>query len=125
MNSKFTTIIRRLLGLLLIIFGSNMFWHFIPLSNPAGPASKFLNLLNGIAFIFPVVGALEIVVGIMLLLKKWDAFALILMAPVTINILLFHLFLDIPGREMAILVAVLNGILIYKNRKAYSPLFIR
>ena len=125
MNSKFTTITRRLLGLLLIVFGSNKFWHFIPLSHPSGSASHFLNSLTAAGYFFPIVGALEILIGMMLLMKLWDAFALILMTPITVNILLFHLFLDIPGLGIAILVAALNGILIYKNRKIYSPLFIK
>ena len=125
MNSKFTSITRRLLGLLLIVFGSNKFWHFIPLPHPSGSASHFLNSLHTTGYIFPIIGAMEIIIGLMLLTKKWDAFALILMTPITINILLFHFFLDIPGLGFAILVALLNGILIYKNRKVYRPLFIQ
>jgi hypothetical protein len=59
----------------------------------------------------------------MLLLKKWVAFALILLAPISINILLFHLFLDIPGLSVALLVMVFNTILIFKHWQQYKPLF--
>lgn len=124
MNSKFTTIIRVLLGLILVVFGSNKFLHFIPFEAPTGGAGDFMGSLNETGYIFPVVGVLEVLIGIMLLVKKWVPFALILLAPISINILLFHMFLDLPGVSVALLVAVLNAILIYKHWRLYRPLFV-
>jgi uncharacterized membrane protein YphA (DoxX/SURF4 family) len=119
----FTKIVRILLGIMLVIFGANKFLHFIPMEAPTGSAGEFMNSLGATGYIFPVVGVLEVLIGIMLLVKKWIAFALILLAPISINILLFHLFLDIPGIGGALLIAVLNGILIYKHWIQYKPLF--
>ena len=90
---------------------------------PTGSAGDFMNSLGTTGYIFPVVGVLEVVIGIMLLLKKWVAFGLILLAPIAVNILLFQLFLDIPGVAVALLVTVFNGILIYKHWQQYKPLF--
>lgn len=123
MNSQFSFLVRFALGIMLIVFGSNKFLHFIPLPLPTGAAGDFMNSLGATGYIFPVVGVLEVCIGIMLLLKKWVAFSLILLAPISINIVLFHLFLDIPGVSLALLVAVLNGVLIYKHWKQYTPLF--
>lgn len=123
MNSMFTKIVRILLGIVLIVFGANKFLHFIPMEVPTGSAGDFMNSLNATGYIFPFVGVLEVLIGVMLLLKKWVAFALILLAPISINILLFHLFLDIPGVAVALLVAIFNGILIYKHWKQYKSLF--
>jgi hypothetical protein len=74
-------------------------------------------------YVLKVIGALEVIIGIMLISKKWTAFALVLLAPISINILLFHLFLDLPGLTVALLIAVLNGVLIYKHWTQYTPLF--
>jgi putative oxidoreductase len=74
-------------------------------------------------YILKTVGVLEIFIGLLLLLKKWVAFALILLVPISINILLFHIFLDASGIAGALVVAVLNGILIYKHWMQYKPLF--
>lgn len=115
MNSKFTLLVRIVLGIILVIFGSNKFLHFLPFA----PVPEMEN----IEYILPIVGVLEVFIGVMLLLKKWVAFVLILLAPISINILLFHLLLDIPGASIAFLVVLLNGILIYKRWKYYSPLF--
>jgi len=123
MNSMFTKIVRIALGLALVVFGANKFLHFIPMEPPTGAAGEFMNSLGATGYIFPIVGMLEVVIGALLLLKKWIAFALILLAPISINILLFHLFLDIPGAAIALLVTVFNGVLIFKHWQQYKPLF--
>lgn len=123
MNSMFTKIARIVLGLMLLVFGANKFLHFIPMEAPTGSAGEFMNSLGATGYIFPVVGILEVIIGAMLLLKKWVAFALILLAPISINILLFHLFLDIPGLSFALLIVVINSILIFKHWQQYKPLF--
>jgi len=123
MNSQFTLLVRIALGITLIVFGSNMVHPFIPLPPPTGQAADFMNSLGATGYIFPVVGVLEILIGVLLLLKKWVAFALILLVPISLNILLFHLFLDIPGVSLALLVVLFNAILIYKHWKQYTPLF--
>lgn len=82
-----------------------------------------MNSLGATDYIFPVVGFLEVIIGIMLLLKKWVAFALIVLVPISLNILLFHLFLDIPGAPIALVIVLFNGILIFKHWQQYKPLF--
>lgn len=120
----FTKIVRIALAVLLIIFGANKFLHFIPMPPMVGPAGDFMNSLGATGYIFPVVGILEVFVGVMLLLRKWVPFVLIVLAPISINIVLFHVFLNIPGVGAALLVAVLNATLIYKNWRSYKALFI-
>lgn len=123
MNSKFTKFARILLGLMLIIFGANKLFQFLPIPPATGAAGDFLNSLGSTGYIFPVIGILEIGIGILLLVKKWVPFALIVLAPISFNILLFHLFLDIPGLGIALLVVLFNTILIYKHWEKYRPLF--
>jgi hypothetical protein len=121
----FTRIVRVTLGTGLVVFGSNMIHPFLPLDQPDAntAAGQFMNSLNATGYIFPIVGGLEVLIGIMLLFKKWMAFALILLAPISINILLFHLFLDIPGLSIALLIVIFNATLIFKHWTQYKPLF--
>lgn len=123
MNSMFTKIVRILLGLLLILFGANKFFGFIPLPELPDKAASFMTSLGATGYVLKTVGFLEIIIGTLLLLKKWVAFALTLLAPISINILLFHLFLDVNGIGGALLIAVLNGMLIYKHWSQYKSLF--
>lgn len=121
----FTKIARIALGSALVVFGANMIHPFIPMDHPdtASKAGQFMNSLGATGYIFPVVGFLEVIIGLMLLLKKWVAFALILLAPISINILLFHLFLDIPGSPVALVILLFNAVLIFKHWQQYKPLF--
>lgn len=123
MNSMFTKIVRILLGILLVLFGTNKFFGFIPLPELPEKAASFMTSLGATGYVLKTVGFLEIIIGVLLLLKKWVAFALTLLAPISINILLFHLFLDVNGITGALLVAVLNGMLIYKHWTQYKSLF--
>jgi putative oxidoreductase len=124
MNSKFTMIVRIVLGIVLVVFGSNNFLNFLPMDAPTGPAGEFMNSLGATGYIFPVIGILEVFIGILLLLKQWVPFAAILLVPLSLNILLFHLFLDIPGVIVAFVVVILNVILLYKHWRLYRPLFV-
>lgn len=119
----FTKIVRILLGIILILFGANKFIRFIPLPELPEQANNFMTSLGQTGYILKIVGVLEIIIGSLLLMKKWVAFALNLLAPISINILLFHVFLDLKGIGGALLVAVLNGILIYKYWTHYKTLF--
>lgn len=123
MNSQFTKIVRILLGVILLVFGLNKFHPFIPLPQPPEAAVNFMNSLAETGYVLYVVAFFEVIIGVMLLAKKWVPFAILLLAPISLNILLFHMFLDVPAIATAIVVVALNGILIYKYRQKYSPLF--
>ena len=123
MNSTFTTILRIILALGLLVFGLNKFIGFMPAPELLENAANFMQSLQATGYVLPIVGALEIFIGFLLLIKKWVPFALLLLAPISVNIVLFHLFLDLPDIAGAVVVAVINVILIYKYWKVYRPLF--
>ncbi|MBX2826721.1 MAG: DoxX family membrane protein [Flavobacteriaceae bacterium] len=123
MNSTFTTILRFILGLSLLVFGLNKFFGFLTMFEMPQAAFNFLESLKNTGYVFYLIAIIEIGVGLLLILKKWVPFALIVLAPISINILLFHIFLNISGSLVAIIIMLCNIILIYKYWKAYRPLF--
>lgn len=123
MNSTFTKILRVILGLILLVFGVNKILNFMPMFEMPNAAANFMESLKSSGYVFYVVAIIEIGVGLLLLLNKWVPFALIVLAPVALNILLFHLFLDVSDIYVAIVIATFNSILIYKYWRAYKPLF--
>lgn len=123
MNSQFTKIVRILLGLILIVFGANKLYPFIPLPQPSPEAAGFMESLANTGYVLTIVAVFEIIIGLLLLLKIWVPFVLLLLIPLSLNILMFHLFLDVPSIGTAILVVVMNVILLYKHRQKYRPLF--
>ena len=62
-----TIVVRSLLGLMFVVFGLNIFFHFMPQPPPPeGPARNFITALADSHY-FYVVGALEVVGGALLL----------------------------------------------------------
>lgn len=121
MNSKLTMILRFLLAIVLIVFGSNKFFNFIPMDAP--PEGSFMAALIATGYMIPLIGLSELIPGILLLINKWKGLALIWLAPISINIVLFHIKYDVSTIGPGALVAVLNVILIYTNWKKFKTLF--
>jgi len=114
-------IARYLLGLLFLVFGSNMFLHFIPMGPmPPGVAGQFSAALFA-AHYFNVVGAIMVVSSILLLINRYVPLGLILLAPILVGILFVHI-LFAPGLPMALIVAALWILTAWPVRSAFSGL---
>ena len=115
-------IVRVLLGLMFVVFGSNIFLHFIPMPPlPATLARDFSKALMQSHYIY-VVGLLQVIGGLLLLTGRYVPLGLTLLGPVIVNILLFHIFLDRSGLPMAIIVAVLALFLLWRYRTNFAGL---
>jgi putative oxidoreductase len=117
------TVARYVLGLAMLVFGANKFFHFMP--NPELPeaAGAFMGALDGSGYIFPILGIAYVIAGLCLVLNKAVPFALIVLVPVSINIVAFHLTFAPEGILFAAVVAVLNLLLIYANWDRLKSLF--
>jgi uncharacterized membrane protein YphA (DoxX/SURF4 family) len=97
-----TIIVRILLGLMFVVFGLNGFLHFIPMGDPPkGLAGEFVNALMNTSYI-KVVAGLQVAGGLLVLSGRFLPLGLLLLGPVIVNILLFHLFLEPKGLGMAL-----------------------
>jgi putative oxidoreductase len=109
-----------LLALVYLIFGLDFFLKFINMPPMEGTAGTFIGVLYSTGFL-GLVKVLEIVLGLLLVLPATRKLALVLIAPVSLNILLFELFIvHQPG--IGILLVLLNGFAIYQHRKSYMPI---
>jgi putative oxidoreductase len=116
-----TIIVRSLLGLVFVVFGSNAFLQFIPAPPPQGLAGDFTKALF-VSHYFYVVAVLQIAGGALLLLGRFVPLGLTLLGPVIVNILLFHIFLEPTGLTVAVVVSALALFLLWANRQAFSGL---
>jgi len=114
MNS-ITMIARYLLGLAMLIFGANKFLNFMPAPELPEAAGAFMGALAGSGYIFPTLGVVYILAGLLLVLNKAVPFALVMLVPVSFNIVAFHLAYAPEGILFAAVVAILNLFLIYTN----------
>jgi len=120
---KITTIIARvLLGLMFVVFGSNIFLHFIPMpEQKPSLATDFGKALMESHYMY-VIGFLQVSGGLLVLIGRYVPLGLTLLGPVIVNILLFHIFLEPTGLPMAIIVGLLSLFLLWRYRANFAGL---
>jgi putative oxidoreductase len=113
---------RVLLGLLFTVFGLHGFFHFsfIPMPEMSEAGGAFMGGLMGTGYFMTVVKGVELLAGLMILTGRFLPLGLVLLAPVTVNILLFHIFLDPAGMGMAIFIVAMQLFLAWSYRDSYS-----
>jgi putative oxidoreductase len=116
-------IARILLGLIFFVFGLNGFLFFIPMGPPpAGLAGQFVGALFQSHYLV-VVSGIQVIGGALLLVNRYVPLALVILGPVIVNILLFHIFLEPKGLAIAVLVALLWVIVAISARRYLSGIF--
>jgi putative oxidoreductase len=116
-------IARILLGLIFLVFGLNGFLHFIHMPPPTGLALQYFIVLStshymALAFLLQVIG------GALLLANRFVPLALILLGPVLVNILLFHVLMAPEGLPLALVATLLWAIVFYSVRHAFRGVFV-
>ena len=120
MKDKINIASRFLLGFILTLFGLNKFLGFLPMPPLPPEAGEFMMALAKSGYILPIVGVVQIFVGVLLLSGRFVPLALLLLAPISVNIISFHLFLDIAGIGGAAMVTILNIYLLWQNKDKYQ-----
>ena len=120
-----TLIARLLLGLICVVFGLNAFLNFLNMGPmPSGLAGQFMGALFQSHYYWVVAG-LQVAGGLLLLVNRFVPLALVLLGPVIVNIILYHVFLNSSGAALAIVVVILWGIVFYSYRQYFSSIFVQ
>jgi putative oxidoreductase len=117
-----STIARILLGVLFLVSGLNGFLQFIKLPPTTGAAAQFMGALF-VSHEIAVIMALEGIVGVLLLVNRFVPLALFLLAPVIVNIVLFHAFMAPDGLSTALIASVLWVLTALGVRGIFKELF--
>lgn len=124
MKPKFVIGARLLLGLLFFVFGLSGFFNFLPQPELDPKAIEFATALAQTGYMFVLIKSIEILVGILLLTGVAIPFALVLLAPVALNILLFNLILTFsPG--LPVVIWALGLFLAWNYKEKFAPLFTK
>ena len=109
-------------GIFWVVFGVNGLFHLFPV--PAAPADSayFLEALDRTAYVMPLIYSLQVIVGVLLLLRAWVPLALLMLGPITANIVLYDLMLNPKGLTVGIIIAAVHAVLLWRSRVAYAPL---
>jgi len=118
------TAARILMGLAFFVFGLNGFLHFIPQPSTPMPegAVAFAGALMKSGYMFPLIMFTQLLVGVLLLANRFVPLALALIAPVLVNIIAFHAFLEPSGIGPGAVLLVLELYLAWSYRGAYRTM---
>lgn len=122
-ESKVTIAARWALGLLFGVFGLNGFLHFLPMPAPEGEAGAFMGALAATGYMFPLIKGTEVVAAGLLLSGRWPALALLLLAPIVVNIVAFHLVFAPAGLPVALVAVALGSFLARQYWPAFRGVF--
>jgi hypothetical protein len=117
------TAARYLLGLIFFVFGLNFFLHFLPMPAPPPAAGAFFGAMMQTGYVLVLVKVTEVTSGLLLLANRYVTLALALLAPVIVNIVFFHAFLEGAATlPLPLVILALEIYLAYSYRAAYVPM---
>jgi hypothetical protein len=122
LSRKGPAVARILLGLVFFVFGLNGFLHFIPQPPMSGPPADFAGALFATGYMFPLIKGTEVLAGALLLGGRFVPLALALLAPIVVNIVLFHGVLVGAGLGVPLVVLALELYLAWAYRAAFAPM---
>jgi uncharacterized membrane protein YphA (DoxX/SURF4 family) len=115
-------IVRVLMGLLFLFASSAYFFNLIPVPPMTGSIKTFNEGLEAAVYFMPLLKVTELLCGLAFVSGRYVALACVVIAPVIVNILCFHLFLDRQGLPIPIALFAGNIFLAYANWDKYRPL---
>jgi uncharacterized membrane protein YphA (DoxX/SURF4 family) len=121
MKNKILLVLCVLFGLFFINAGLDKFLHYMPMA-PDENMMKLMGAFMTIGWIMPLVGAAEIVGGVLIMIPKFRALGAIVVFPVIVGILLTNIVNVPAGLPIAVIFFAINAWVIYENREKYMPM---
>ena len=116
---------RVLLGLIFAVFGAIGLFELGPEPEMGEEAGAFMGAVMDTGYLWPVIKVTEIVCGVLLILGLFVPLALVVLAPVALNILLFHLFLAPEGAIIGVVILVLGLYVAHQHRSSFGGVLQR
>ena len=113
-------IVRTLTGLLFLFASLTYFLSLFPQPELTGSMKTFNEGLAASGYFFTFLKVTELVCGIALLVGRFVPLALVILAPIVINILMVHIFLDRAGLPIAIFLVAAMAFLAYYYRENFA-----
>ncbi len=118
-----SVIARILIGLTFLVFGLNGFLHFLPEPPmPPSAAKNYVDALSATPYL-QVVSGIQVLTAVLFLVGRFVPLALTLIAPVIVNILMFHLFMAPAAIGPGIFVTICWFVLFFYHRAAFNGIF--
>jgi putative oxidoreductase len=115
-----TIVVRILLGLIFLFFGSNAFLHFLPMPPlPQGVTGEYLHSFFASGYVY-VIGGFQVIGGLLLLIGRFVPLGLTILGAIIVNIWAFHLLMAPEGLPPAVVVTILELFLVWSYRDRFA-----
>lgn len=122
MKVKITFAIQAFFGAVILAAGINKLYLFMPVAEQMPAGKEFIDFLYATGYLMYVVALIEIIGGGLLLLNRQVPLALLILAPISLNIFLFHIFLEQKGLPMGFFILSMQLVLFFLHHKKFMPL---
>ena len=123
MKAKILFVLCLLFGLMFINAGLNKFFNYMPMPKDMPESmTKVMAAFMEIKWLMPLVGAVEVIGGILIIFRKYRALGAIIILPVMVGILLTNIFNAPSGLPIALVMMAINVWVIIENRAKYLPM---
>lgn len=113
-------IVRVILGIIYTTFSLAFFFKLLPAQEMTGNTQMFMTGLFATGYIMPVVKFLELLCGLAFLTGRLVPLAAVVIFPITLNIFLFHVFLEPTGLVIPAILMIGNIFLALSYRDRYQ-----
>jgi uncharacterized membrane protein YphA (DoxX/SURF4 family) len=120
---RLTLAVRILLALVFFVTGLNKLLWFMPTPAMSQPLTAFMSALKDTGYFLPLLGSFEMLAALLLLSRRLVTLGIAVAAPIIVNILAVHSFLDPRALPIAGLLVALESYLAWHYRAALRPLF--
>jgi len=122
MKSKVLTVLSVLFGLFMVNSGLNKFLHYMPMPEMSADVMAVFGAYMTVEWLMPLVALAEIVGGILFAVPKTRALGAVVVFPVMVGILAHHLYYDLPGIVVGLVLFAINVWVLVEYRDRYLPM---
>ena len=119
---KATLIARILLGLIFFVFGLNGLLHFLHMPLPTGDAGTLMSIMAAHGWM-RFVSVLQVIGGLLLLVGRYVPLGLVILGPILVNVLVYHMAFDPGGIAPGLISTLLELFLLWAYRRSFRGLF--
>ncbi|KAA0965946.1 DoxX family membrane protein [Sporosarcina sp. ANT_H38] len=127
MNKKVFHVLRVILGLIITASGAGVLFELMPMPTfSSTSANEFMKSLEETGYFMQFLSIVKIACGLALLSNKFVKLALVVFMPVSINMMMFHIFLDFASIMGALMIFGINiSLLVYYSQDYRAILKIK
>ncbi len=117
-------VVRTLMGLLFLFASITVLFHLGPKPELTGAVKTFNEGLDATGYFWYLLKITELVCGLAFVVGRYVPLATVVIAPIIVNIFMFHIFVDrnMPGPAVAIFLVLAEIFVAYYYRASYAPL---